>query len=95
MIEYLDPRAAVSMATTPYTLGIELAGSNQLTVGMLANGFPDSENFLYLIAEALQANEPGINVVHYNKGNASISASDEMLNSIKAECQALVTAYGH
>jgi hypothetical protein len=95
MIEYLDPRAAVSTKAIPYTLAINLAGSNQLTVGMLANGFPDSENFLYLIAEALQAREPGIKVAHYNKGNASITASNEMLDSINNECQALITAYGH
>ncbi|MFT5793598.1 MAG: hypothetical protein ACI9OF_001645 [Saprospiraceae bacterium] len=50
---------------------------------------------MHLIAEALQADEPGIKVAHYNKGNASITASNEMLDSINNECHALITAYGH
>ena len=50
MIEYHDPQANSSVAVTPYQLGISLAGGRPLTVGLLANGFPDSENFLNLVA---------------------------------------------
>ena len=31
----------------------------------------------------------------YNKGNASIAASPELLSSITSDCQAVVAAYGH
>ena len=61
----------------------------------MANGFPDSENFLGLIAEVLQATEPGITVQRYNKGNASVPANDELLEEITGQCQAVIAAYGH
>ena len=54
MIEYHDPHAATSIKTTPYALAIPTGTANALTVGLLANGFPDSENFLNHIAAVLQ-----------------------------------------
>lgn len=95
MIEYHDPKAEVNVENIPYRLGITLTGSNQTTVGLLANGFPDSENFLNHIADVLQERQPGLTLERYNKGNASIPASAEILNSISQNCQAVITAYGH
>ncbi len=95
MISYHDPQAEVDVKKIPYDLGIKLKGSNKSTVGLLANGFPDSENFLSCIAEVLQSQEPGIKVERYNKGNASVPANDEILGEISGSCQAVITAYGH
>ncbi len=95
MIEYHDPQAEVNVKNYPYDLGVKIMGSNQITLGLMANGFPDSENFLALIAEVLQAREPGIKVQMYNKGNASVPASDELLAEITDQCEAVVAAYGH
>ena len=95
MIDYHDPRAEFDVQQFPYELGIKLKGSNQVTIGLLANGFPDSENFLNKIAEVIQADEPGITIKSYNKGNASIPANDDILGEIERDCQAVITAYGH
>jgi len=95
MIKYHDPQAATSIDATPYNLAIPEAAHNELTVGLLANGFPDSENFLNHIASVLQTRESGIRFEYYNKGNASIPASAEILASIKDKCHAVITAYGH
>jgi hypothetical protein len=95
MIEYHDPHAATSIKATPYALAIPTSTANALTIGLLANGFPDSENFLNHIAAVLQTHEPDISFEYYNKGNASIPASPEILASIKTQCQAVITAYGH
>ncbi len=95
MVEYHDPKAEVNVEIIPYDLGITLTGSNQATVGLLANGFPDSENFLNHIADVLLECEPGLTLERYNKGNASIPASPEILDSIRQNCQAVITAYGH
>ena len=95
MIEYHDPRAEVNVENFPYDLSITLTGSNQTTVGLLANGFPDSENFLNHIADVLLEREPGVTLQRYNKGNASIPASPEILESIINDCQAVIAAYGH
>ena len=95
MIEFHDPQAAVAIEHIPYTLGINFAADNSTELGLLANGFPDSENFLNHIGALLSASSPNINLHHYNKGNASIPASDKILAQIKGQCQAVITAWGH
>ncbi len=95
MIEYHNPEASVGIEIEPYTLTTEIRGSNSYHIGFLANGFPDSENFLNALQEAVQAIEPGVEVHAYNKGNASVPANDEMLATIEDECQAVIAAYGH
>ena len=95
MIEYHNPEAEVGTKITPYNLSAAIKGSNAISVGFLANGFPDSVNFLTELEVAMQAVEPGIKVFSYNKGNASVPASEELLGKIKGECQAVIAAYGH
>ena len=68
---------------------------HQITIGLLANGFPDSVSFLDKIGEAVQTEEPGITLAFYNKGNPSIPANDDILNEIETNCDAVITAYGH
>ncbi len=95
MIEYHDPVAETAIEATPYGLGIRLRGSNDAKVALLANGFPDSENFLHQIAAALNEQEPGLTLTVMNKGNASVPANEETLKAIQSDYQALITAYGH
>jgi hypothetical protein len=95
MIRFHDPRAATAGRADPYTLGIDLAGANGAPVAFLANGFPDSEPFLDAVAAALRSRAPGVEARFWNKGNASISAPDAMLDEIERDCVAVVAAYGH
>lgn len=97
MIEFHDPRAATVVAITPYTLGIDLEGQDAgkaVTIGFLANGFPDSDVFLEEVAAAM-SKRTGVKARHWNKGNASIPASPKILGEIQASCQAVIAAYGH
>lgn len=95
MLTYHDPRAPTATAVMPYELGIDLRGSNQVTIGFLANGFPDSENFIAAVASAMQKRLPAMTPLFWNKGNASITVPEAMLGEIEERCQALVAAYGH
>ena len=47
------------------------------TIGLLANGFPDSVPFLDEVGKAIGRLRPGINLKAYNKGNATIAAPGE------------------
>ena len=82
------------MAITPYGLRIDLEAGEPLTVGFLANGFPDSDVFLEEVAAAL-TKRTGVRARHWNKGNASIPASPQILAEIQSSCQAVIAAYGH
>ena len=95
MIKYHNPEAKVGIDNTPYTLSTTIRGANAVSIGFLANGFPDSENFLNELSAAMQKLEPGMSVFAYNKGNASVPANDEMLAQIENDCDAVVAAYGH
>lgn len=95
MINYHNPEAKVGIDITPYELSAQVSGSNAISIGFLANGFPDSVNFLNELEGVMQALEPGIEVHSYNKGNASVPANDELLGKIQSECHAVVAAYGH
>lgn len=95
MMQFHDPRAEIGIELEPYTLGIDLRSRNEVTVGFLANGFPDSERFLDAVAEALGEALPGMGAARWNKRNASITVQQPMLEEIKGACDALIAAYGH
>jgi hypothetical protein len=94
MIEFLDPRAEPSSPVEPYTLSADVTRS-PLTIGLLANGFPDSVAFLRQVETALSDRLPHATFHHFDKGDASSVVSDAMLDSIVSECRAVVAAYGH
>lgn len=92
-VQYVDPRGEPAAAAEPYELADPL--DEGVVVGLLANGFPDSVAFLDQVEQALQATVPGASFRRYDKGDASALATDEMLDTIAAECRTVVAAYGH
>jgi hypothetical protein len=91
--KFLDPRGVPETVAVPYELAADLSG--RATVGLLANGFPDSVVFLDQVEAAMRTLRPELTYARYDKGNASAIADDTMLESIADECQAVVAAYGH
>ena len=92
-MEFLDPRGQSVTPVEPYVGRSPLVAGE--TIGLFANGFPDSVAFLEHVGTALQREVPGISVKLWNKGNASALASLQHLGEIQAECTAVVAAYGH
>ena len=96
-VRFLDPRAEPGLPIEPYerSLDLALSADQPITVGLLANGFPDSVNFLDHVQNALAELLPGLSFRRYDKGNASAPAPDAMLDDIAQNCAAAVAAYGH
>ena len=92
-MEFLDPRGTPLAPIEPYRGKAALAAGE--TIGLFANGFPDSVAFLEHIGVALTRALPGVDVQLWNKGNASALASPAHLGEIEAQCSAVVAAYGH
>jgi hypothetical protein len=92
MIEYHDPHGEPGVALRPYQLRIP---DRPLTVGLLANGFFDSVEFLDFAADELARFVPVAAVRRWNKVNFSHPATDQVLDGIAAECHAALTAFGH
>lgn len=93
MVTFVDPRGVPGTAALPYELSDPLADGT--TIGLMANGFPDSDTFLEHVADAVSARLPGVRFNRYNKGNASALLSQDMLADVEAECDAVIAAYGH
>ena len=94
MVQFLDPRADVAAPPEPYGLAADWSAGAP-TIGLLANGFPDSVAFLDQVGDAIRRRLPEVVLRSWNKGNASAPASDQLLDGIAAEVQAVVAAYGH
>jgi hypothetical protein len=97
-IRFLDPRAQPSAPISPYEAKLDwsLGHNEPLSIGLLANGFPDSDTFLETVEIALRNVLAKDTVFSFtNKGNASAPASKEMVEAIAANTHAVVTAYGH
>lgn len=93
-VTFVDPRAEPGAAVDPYTLQADL-DVDGLTIGLLANGFPDSVAFLDQIEAALADLLPAATFKRWDKGNASAVAGPDMLADMAGSCHAVVAAYGH
>jgi hypothetical protein len=93
-IEYVDPRSGPAAPVRPYTLAVDVTGGGT-TIGLIANGFPDSVRFLDHIERALAAAVPSAALRRYAKNDVSVPATADMRSRILAECGAVIGAYGH
>ena len=94
MVEFVDPRAEPGAPVEPYELSVDVA-QGAATIGLVANGFPDSEAFLDQVEKAMAVALPDASFRRGNKGNASAMISDTMLDEVVADCDAVIGAYGH
>jgi hypothetical protein len=97
VLKFVDPRGNDATVIEPYTLSKNLKSgeSSATTVALLANGFPDSENFLRAVGKALKKRLPDLHTKVWNKGDAAIEASDKIVAEIVADCHVAIAAYGH
>ena len=65
------------------------------TIGLMANGFTGSVEFLDRIEAVLGDQLEGVEFRRWNKGNASRLATEEELNDVAGVCDAVIGAYGH
>ena len=93
-VQFLDPRAESEQPIESYDLSVDVT-AGPVRIGMLANGFPDSVNFLIEVENSLAEILPGASFTRYNKGDASSIASPKMLEEIRGACDVVVAAYGH
>ena len=91
--EFHDPRAEPKAVAEPYEITVDL--NKQVSIGLVANGLPDSVRFLDHVEKTLAQAVPTASFVRYDKGDASSVVGGKMLEDIQAECQAVVAAYGH
>lgn len=93
MVTFVDPRGVPESDALPYQLANPL--DDGTVIGLMANGFPDSDNFLDHVADAVSSRLPGVSFARFDKGNASRLADEAMLSEVAERCGAVIAAYGH
>ena len=96
MGRFHDPRARVGTNLESYDLARDVRADEGkgVVVGLLANGFPDSDIFIAKVGEVIGERLPAAELRYWNKGNAGLPANDAILGEI-ADCDVAIAAYGH
>ncbi|HLH24689.1 MAG TPA: hypothetical protein VK066_19380 [Chloroflexota bacterium] len=88
----LDPRTAARPAGA--TRAPRLANLRGQRVGLLANGKPNSQEFLTALGTLLRERHGAVPVALVGKPSASRVAPAETLDQLTGQCDAVVTAVG-
>jgi hypothetical protein len=92
-IRFHDPRPPTLAATDAYAVGA--LGDQPLTIGLLANGFPDSMTFLDALAVELAILRPGAAFVRVEKVSPPTPLTEAQHRTLTEGCMGVVAAYGH
>ena len=92
-VTYVDPAAETSPPPEPYELYVDIS-KRPLTIGLVANAFPDATNFTNCLETSLSAALPGATFKRYQKANVD-PVQSTMLSEIAAVCDAVVSVWGH
>jgi hypothetical protein len=94
MLTILDPTAEPGVPIDAYTLAADIGGAS-IRIGLLSNGFPDATRLLTSLGEVLQGKLAAPRIMLFERKNASLLASQEVLEQIASSCDVVVTAMGH
>lgn len=92
-MQFVDPQPAPSAPAAVYDLSAPLGSGS--SIGLFANGFPDSVAFLDKVEIALSAQLDSPSFIRFDKGNASRLATEDEVAAAAEQCDAVVAAYGH
>jgi hypothetical protein len=95
VIEFLDPHAPPDTASRPYAAALGEQLTDGVTIGLLANGFADSDTFLDAVEATLRERLPQSTFVRARKPSPTVVMSDEVFEDLSTRCHAVVSAYGH
>ncbi len=92
-VTYLDPAGEASAPLLEYDRRLD-PSRRPLTLGLVANSFPDCKPFVDCLERALAKELPGTVFKRYQKP-AVDPISPEMLATLTGECDAAIAAMGH
>lgn len=91
-VTYLDPTAEAPIPAEAYELFANVEGP--ITIGLVANSFPDGTRFMDKLELALNEARPNVTIRRYQKPSV-LPVTDEQLGAITSECDAAIAAWGH
>jgi hypothetical protein len=92
MIRFIDPRGETGLVEQAYGLRLR---KGPAVVALLSNLYPDASRFLAHVGDALVATAPELSVRMYEKPGPAGQVSDELMEVMLEEANAVIAAYGH
>jgi hypothetical protein len=93
-IAFIDPRPPTRLAVDPFVPRPHDRDGGARTIGLLANGFPDSAAFLTHLAAALDDVHTEFTWHAVTKARPPDPLTDDQLAAL-TRCDAVIAAYGH
>ena len=93
VVEFFDPRGEIDVAQRP-TAAPSRGHRGHRSIGLLANGFPDSARFLQLVADRVALAHPSVRFEVVTKPSPPTPLSEDQLARLGA-CDGVIAAYGH
>jgi hypothetical protein len=94
-VSFLDPRPPVVEAAHSYAQMQLRSIPRRPTIGLLANGFPDSAEFLIAVAQQIAARIDGVKFERITKVSPPTPLTASQLTRLTTTCDAVIAAYGH
>lgn len=91
-VTYLDPTAEEGIPAEAYELFLE--EREDVTIGLIANTFPDGTRFMDKLEAALHELMPHAVLRRYQKLSVLPMEADQ-LEAVRRECDAAIAAWGH
>ena len=94
-VSFHDPRPIIVEDTRSFA-GLHLRSIPRApTIGLLANGFPDSAQFLDAVAQQISTRIDGVTFERVTKVSPPTPLTQQQLMLLTTTCDAVVAAYGH
>jgi hypothetical protein len=94
-VSFVDPRSPVGDDVRAFDDLPRRSIPTRPTIGLLANGFPDSAAFLDALAEQIDAVIDGVSFERVTKVSPPTPLTDDQLACLTTRCHAVIAAYGH
>ncbi len=94
-VTFMDPRPRIDVVPDVAAPQLATKGAEGAVFGLLANGFPDSAAFLTEVAAAVASRLPAATFRSVEKSRPSDVLTEQQLEVLRSECDAVIAAYGH
>jgi hypothetical protein len=94
-VSFHDPRPLIVEAAHSFERLPLRSIPSSPTIGLLANGFPDSAQFLNAVAQQIATRIDGVTFERVTKVSPPTPLTESQLTLLTTTCDAVVAAYGH
>ena len=94
-VSFVDPRSPVDGALRSFDDLALRPIPLRPTIGLLANGFPDSAAFLDALSVELAAHLDGVSFEPVTKVSPPTPLTEAQLTLLATKCDVVIAAYGH